>query len=340
MREDSRQARLRRLAGKFPNRTLIVELTNACNLECPLCSTGSGLNQKPKGMMKLDHFRQFMDQVAPLLNSVIFSGSGEPLLHPQFVEFVAYAAREKGKLATCLSNGTRIDQPREIVRSGLTKIQVDVNGLTQEQHAAYRVGANLEQVLANIRQLVSVKRELRSAYPLVYVDVLIGRHNEQDHDRFIELARELEVNGVILAALRDDLSCRDDWLARDERFAPRPRLGDRSCDFRHALAGILSWDGDIQLCCMTPNHARPISKGNAFQAPDLLEFLDSREFFEVTRKCGDYPCCEGCLARDFTGYDKTINFKLPLRYVLRKVQKEPGRIVKKLLRGGFGLHGR
>ncbi|MCX6902401.1 MAG: radical SAM protein [Verrucomicrobia bacterium] len=339
MKEADKNALLKSIAGKFPSRTIIVELTNGCNLDCPLCSTGSGFNKKPKGMMKLEDFKRFMDQVSPLVDSVIFSGSGEPLLHPQFFEFVAYAVKEKGKMATCLSNGTRLTKPYEIVRSRLTKIQVDVNGLTQEQHATYRVGSDLEKVLHNIRELVSAKKELHAAYPLVYMDVLISRYNEKDHEGFIKLARELKVNGVILSAIRDDLFYTKDWQPRDERFAPKKRLDGPMCDFKNTLVGILSWDGDIQLCCMTPNYAEPISRGNAFQTGNVLELLDSERFLEITRKCGSYPCCETCFPRDFVGHDRTINFKLPLRYVLKKLQKEPGRIFKKLLRGGFALKG-
>jgi MoaA/NifB/PqqE/SkfB family radical SAM enzyme len=335
MNAKSPKALLGSIARKFPNRTIIVELTNTCNLDCPLCSTGSGLNRKPKGMMDFVHFRKFLDQVSPLVDSVIFSGSGEPLLHPRFFEFVRYAAQEKGKMTTCLSNGTRMTSPREIVKSGLTKIQVDINGLTPEQHALYRVGSDLEKVLHNTRQLISVRQELRSAYPLVYMDVLISRHNEEDHDRFISLARELRLNGVILSAIRDDFLHTKEWLPRAERFQPKARPEKSRCDFQDTLVGILSWDGDIQLCCMTPNYPEPISRGNAFQAENVLELLDSEEFHEITRKCGSYPCCEGCSLRDFVGYDRTINFHLPWRYVLKKLRKEPGRILKKAFRGGF-----
>jgi MoaA/NifB/PqqE/SkfB family radical SAM enzyme len=267
---------------------------------------------------------------------VIFSGSGEPFLHPRVSEFVAYAARQKGKMTTCLSNGTRLTKPHEIIKAGLTKLQVDVNGLTPEQHALYRVGSDLDMVLHNLRELIGTKKELRSGYPLVYMDVLINRHNEEDHDRFISLASKLQLNGVILAGIKDDLRHAEDWLPIEERFRPKARLERGRCDFQDKLVGILSWDGDIQLCCMTPNHPEAISRGNAFEAENLLELLDSERFLEITRKCGGYPCCDGCSLRDAVSYDKTIHFHLPWRYVLRKLRKEPRRIINKAWHGGFG----
>jgi sulfatase maturation enzyme AslB (radical SAM superfamily) len=43
--------------------TVIVELTNVCNLECPFCTTFQGM-QRPKGFMSFEVFRQLIDELA------------------------------------------------------------------------------------------------------------------------------------------------------------------------------------------------------------------------------------------------------------------------------------
>lgn len=50
------------LRDKFSNCTLNVELTNICNLRCPLCVTGAGQNKTRQGLMDLGKFKKFMDR--------------------------------------------------------------------------------------------------------------------------------------------------------------------------------------------------------------------------------------------------------------------------------------
>jgi hypothetical protein len=214
---------------------------------------------------------------------------------------------------------------------------VDVHGLSNEQHQLYRVGARLEDVLQNVRNLVQAKQERARAYPLVFMDVLISRHNEQDYDAFVQLARDLKVNGVILSAIRDDVFHTQTWQPRSPRFAEKKRQGEYRCHFQDTLVGILSWDGDIQLCCMTPNFPEHVSRGNAFRADDVLALLDSPGFLETTKQCGHYPFCELCFLKNAVGYNKTINFRLPLGYILRKLKADPWRIARKFFHRGFGL---
>ena len=86
-----------RIRKKYSDRPFAVELTNVCNLRCPLCDTGSGYDTRPKGMMALADFKKFLDTCAPVLHAVRFVGTGDPLLHPEFESFVRYAAQKKKK---------------------------------------------------------------------------------------------------------------------------------------------------------------------------------------------------------------------------------------------------
>jgi MoaA/NifB/PqqE/SkfB family radical SAM enzyme len=289
---------------------LNVELTNTCNLHCPLCSTGSGFAKKPKGMMKLKDFKSFIDKCAPFLHSIGFFGSGEPLLHPEFVKFAAYAAKKKKLQTFCCTNGTLLKKTKAIAESGLQVIYVDIDGVTPREHRLYRVGANLETVLTNVKNLVQAKKKHRSHYPEIYIDTLIGSHNQDNYQGFIELAKQLGVNGIRFEGIKDDLYKSTDWLPTLEKFKHIKReTNDYSCMFKDTLAGILSWDGDMQLCCMTPNHEKPVIKLNAFREKNILERMDAEEFYTITKKAGDYPFCETCFSKVYSSYQETITFQ-------------------------------
>ncbi len=70
---------------------LQVELSNLCNLKCPICPCGSDLINRPRGHMDLDLYRRLMDEIGDNLLMIFLWAWGEPLLHPQFPEFVRIA---------------------------------------------------------------------------------------------------------------------------------------------------------------------------------------------------------------------------------------------------------
>ena len=61
---------------------LTVEFTNACNLHCPACETGSGVLGRPKRVMLLDEFRSVLDQFDENLDQLVFYFMGVPFLNP------------------------------------------------------------------------------------------------------------------------------------------------------------------------------------------------------------------------------------------------------------------
>jgi uncharacterized radical SAM superfamily Fe-S cluster-containing enzyme len=92
---------------QMPNKTctLLVEITNACNLACPVCYSDAKGDRK----MPLADFKRYVDGLIEAkggLDSVQLTG-GEAMMHPEFWEFVAFL------------HG----------RSGVKKIYVPTNGL-------------------------------------------------------------------------------------------------------------------------------------------------------------------------------------------------------------------
>ena len=42
---------------------IVIEPTNVCNLQCPLCSTGIGAKTRDKGVLDLENFKKMIDQI-------------------------------------------------------------------------------------------------------------------------------------------------------------------------------------------------------------------------------------------------------------------------------------
>ena len=73
--------RLERNLGK--PYSALIEVTNICNLECPLCPTGENtLNRKPQNM-SFETFRKIIDEIAAYCVEVNLTNYGEPLLNKE-----------------------------------------------------------------------------------------------------------------------------------------------------------------------------------------------------------------------------------------------------------------
>lgn len=329
----NRKALYKSIISKYPDRFISVEVTNACNLKCPLCSTGANYDSKRKGLMDFDKFANFLNQVTPVIDGICFVGSGEVFLHRRFLEFVRYAANKK-LWVECPSNGYQIGDPEEIVKSGLNRISIAIDGLTQSQYEMYRVGGKVDEVVNNVRRLVAAKRKLKSYYPEIFIVTVVSRHNEHSLDEIEQLARRLETDGVVRFTIMDELRRTEDWHPTSEGKRPVKRETKGRCHFTDKMGGNLTWNGEWNLCCFSPHHADSPKLVNAFESADILQDLDSDHFVQAMRASGSYPMCDGCFYVKYDSYSEYKAFN-NLKSKLYKLRRTPKPITK-IARRVFG----
>lgn len=84
----------------------IIEITNHCNLECPICIVQNKHNYE----MSIDEFRGIIDGLVEkegCVDTVNLSG-GEPTIHPHLFEFLDIARRPEISRVSISTNGLRI----------------------------------------------------------------------------------------------------------------------------------------------------------------------------------------------------------------------------------------
>src|SRR5262245_42488486 len=102
----------------------IIEITNHCNLECPICIVQNRNNYN----MTAAEFTDTIDGLIGkegLLDTVNLSG-GEPTLHPHFLDFLDLAKRPEISRVSISTNGLRIASDVEFCRE-LARRKVYVN---------------------------------------------------------------------------------------------------------------------------------------------------------------------------------------------------------------------
>ncbi len=238
---------------------ITIEPTNICNLRCPICETGSGTLNRPKGEMQFGNFESIIDKIKDCANSIFFYYMGEPFLNKDCYKMIKYAKR-KGLYITSCTNGNYTDAA-QLLDSGIDEIIFEIGGIIQQTHEKYRFGSNLQVILENVKKLIQQKKSLKRAYPKVILGLIVMKQNESEISKFYELARIL---GVDEARLQKP--CVRTWeqakqfLPNNEKYwdydkdafskgklKPKKNSGNR-CNWIYISMAILN-NGDVVPCC-------------------------------------------------------------------------------------------
>ncbi len=94
----------------------LIEICDACNLNCPICYAQSGTHRTTYRSM--EQVERMLDAVVAneMEPDVVQISGGEPTLHPQFFEILDAARRRPIKHLMVNTNGTRIAQDEEFAK--------------------------------------------------------------------------------------------------------------------------------------------------------------------------------------------------------------------------------
>lgn len=148
-----------------------VELSSACDLTCPMCYTiteqfKQSVNRK---LMAPALFYKIIDECAAHnVYSIRLSLRGEPLLHPDIVDFTRYAKQKGIKEVSMLTNGVRLNPDRfmQLMEAGLDWLTISFDGLGK-QYEAIRKPAKFDESLEKIKAYSEIKRRVGARKPVI-----------------------------------------------------------------------------------------------------------------------------------------------------------------------------
>jgi molybdenum cofactor biosynthesis enzyme MoaA len=178
------------------------ELTNYCNLRCPVCPTGTSSVNRPPQAMEVDLFERVMEEAGPYLLTASLWAWGEPLLHPR-LERILQAARKHDVITLLSTNGQCLDQDGvldALIEEPPDYLILAFDGLTDETNSRYRVGAKVSPILEGVRRLAERKRERGLRKPVLNMRYIVMKHNQHELPHLDEFARR---NGFELLTIRN-----------------------------------------------------------------------------------------------------------------------------------------
>jgi MoaA/NifB/PqqE/SkfB family radical SAM enzyme len=285
-----------------------IDPSTICNLRCPFCAVGRGIDDQPKRLMKIDEFKRIMNMVGKYLYQVEIYHYGEPLLNPDIYGMIEHA-KTYGVCTRISTNANVLNQERaeRLVGSGLDYLTLSIDGASPESYSKYRVGGDFDKVMENVRFLVAAKKNRNSQTPRLVWQFLLFKHNEHEVGIAKALAEKMGVDIFSLMPAYIPPEERD-WMPSRE-FAQTHGLAGAPEKSNEALpsSGVCKWlwthlvvnsSGAISPCC---RRTAPRGQfGNILQVESFLDlwngdgFRSARRFFATGTSQAPKTICETC----------------------------------------------
>lgn len=291
----------------FPT-TLMLELTNRCNLHCITCPREYGFGKEmPIGDMSTKLAVKIIDETLPYLKSIGLTGMGETLFAENLGEVARYIKQRKPNTVIAISTNANI--PRFIekiipVLPYIDTVQVSTDGVG-EGYERIRKGASFEYLENNLRQLVPLAKE---HHVDLMFNMVITQKNYEQMPQVIAFADKIGVRFVnftyfnltsvtdipleyyqffssepfleLLAKTKESVSCYPQIEVTGLEFPGNP--GIQKCP--------LLWDhfqinhnGEMPPCCAKP-FAKEYSYGNVGKK-SVMEVVNSEKAKQLRAAC-------------------------------------------------------
>jgi radical SAM protein with 4Fe4S-binding SPASM domain len=278
-----------------------AELTNNCNLHCPECLSGSGQMKREHGFMDIGLFNKVIKELSPYLYNMNLYFQGEPMLHPSFFSFLENCKNTRMVVST---NGHFLfrENAEKIVRTGLSKLIISLDGINQFAYSAYRRDGSVNTVIDGIINVTNAKKKINS--PLkIEIQFLVNRINEHQIPQIKELAKWLKaslrfksmqiINQEEIGSWMPSMGRFRRYKIKNGKYIIKNSLPDRCA--RLWLNPVITWDGKVIPCCFDKNAEYVMGDLNCDSFSEIWDgpkyrifrnsILSGRHMIEICRNC-------------------------------------------------------
>ncbi len=239
---------------------LSIEPTTACNLGCPECPSGLKKFTRPTGRLNPESHQRMLEAIGKKVFYINYYFQGEPFINADFLTLIKQAKRNKIYTATS-TNAHFINEKTadDIIDSGLDRLIISLDGLTQGTYESYRVDGKLKKVMEAIDHIIESKRKKKSNTPHVILQFLAVRHNEHEIQDVLKLSNKFGIDEVrIKTAQLYDYKNGNPLMPENEDYSRYKRQSDGTYKLKYKTgnhcwrmwsSSVLTWDGKVVPCC-------------------------------------------------------------------------------------------
>ena len=238
----------------------------------------------------MEVYERVLQQVQATAHTMQFYFQGEPLLNHQLPEMIARA--HKSGLYTIVSTNAQALtslMAQQLVKSGLSRIIVSIDGFSEESYGAYRIGGSLHRALDGLQYLHEAKVQYGSSIR-IELQVLRLRTNEHEWEWIRRNYKRLGATHLVFkTAQLYDYEHGNPLMPTNERYSRYRKLANgtyvhkKSSTFAFTQNSpclrlwsgcVITTKGDVLSCCYDKEHK--YSLGNVM-THSLLDIYHSRK---------------------------------------------------------------
>jgi len=256
-----------------------VEPANICQLRCPACPVGRRDTGIPgfrdsERFMSLDLWHRVLSEIRGTALVVQFYFQGEPLLNKNLPSMIR-EAHDAGLYTIVSTNAQAMtsELATALVTSGLDRIIVSMDGLTDASYNAYRIGGSLEKTKQALRWLREAKIKNQKSKICIELQALRLRSNEHEWSELKRVYTSLGADKLTLkTAQLYDYADGHVLMPSDPRYSRYIKGKDGKYHRRRLRKGcfrvwsgcVITTTGEVLPCCYDKGHA--FSYGNIMEA--------------------------------------------------------------------------
>lgn len=300
--------------------TIMLELTNKCNLSCTTCAREYDYGkQMDQGMIGEQQAKKIIDELWPYLDSIGLTGMGETFLYQNIENIVDYIkSKNKGIIISISTNAMLpkfLEQASKLINK-IDTIQVSIDGLN-EVYESIRKGAKFEVLQSNLETLAKMCKGTQTT---LMMNMVVTKENYSQMADLVKFSEKIGVQYMdftmfnLAAVTQIDKSYYDFYKSSEflsaldsskeiQKQAKNVTVSYHSFDTDHSFQKCpfpwshfyICWDGYITPCCAKP-FPKEIHFGNVFDN-NVIDILNSDSYLKWREKWKENKTpsfCEKC----------------------------------------------
>lgn len=267
---------------------IYIEITNNCNLKCSFCSEV----KRKRRFMTPEEFENILIKIKDYTDYIYLHIKGEPLLHPNIIEFLRLADKYNLKV-NLTTNGTLFSKvAKELSEcNSLRKINFSLHSENSLDNYCEEIFKNVELLKDKIiiYRLWTLKNNQLDSKSQEIVNKIKKYYNlPQETVDKIYTSNNIKIKSTI-------------YVDKDNEFSWPEVTTHKSNGYCYALKtqiGILV-DGTVVPCCLDSNGV--VNLGNIFKE-SLEEIINSEKYISLKKSFQDRkPCeklCQSCTFKE------------------------------------------
>ncbi len=253
---------------------IYIEITNICNLNCSFCSK----TKRQKNFMSLEEFKTILEKIKEDTDYIYLHVKGEPLLHPQIIDFIKEAEKYHLKV-NLTTNGTLFQEHAKELGSckNLNKINFSLHSENQDPNY-------LDHIFNSI-QYLSPKTTV------VYRLWTLKNHElDEKSTKIVDKMKEYyQLSKETVDKIKKENNIKiypQIYVDKDNEFEWPTINSHKSCGYCYALKTHIAIlvDGTVVPCCLDGDGI--IKLGNIYQQ-SLREIIQSEKYRNLKKSFQD-----------------------------------------------------